>query len=66
MNLLGVYYRFVFEPGVPGDFYKFSIVHNERRRVIVANHEKESMHSWAHLKQTAKESERLKALSRAV
>ena len=35
MNLLGVYYRFVFEPGVPGDFYKFSIVHNERRRVIV-------------------------------
>ena len=66
VNLLGVYYRFFFEPGVPEDFYRFSIVHNERRRIIVANHEKESMHSWGHLKQTAKESEGLKALSRAV
>jgi hypothetical protein len=56
INLLGVYYRFFFEPGVPPDFYRYSIVHTERKRLILADQSKESLHSYAHLMTTAKKS----------
>jgi hypothetical protein len=63
VNLLGVYYRFFFEPGVPRDFYRYSCVHSERKRIIIADHSKQSMHSFAHLRKTASESLNLAAQS---
>jgi hypothetical protein len=63
INLLGVYYRFFFEPGVPRDFYRYSCVHSERKRIIVADQSKQSMHSYAYLRKTATESPKLAALS---
>jgi hypothetical protein len=60
--LLGVYYRFFFGPGVPADFNRYSCVHSERKRIIIADQSKQSMHSYAHLRQTATESPKLKAL----
>ena len=62
VNLLGVYYRFFFGPGVPADFNRYSCVHSERKRIIAADQSKESMHSYAHLFQTATESAKLKIL----
>lgn len=61
VNLLGVYYRFFFEPGVPPDFYRYSCVHSERKRIIIADQSKQSMHSYAHLRKTATESSKLAA-----
>jgi len=63
VNLLGVYYRFFFEPGVPPDFYRYSSVHSERRRIIVADQGQQSMHAYAHLRKTASESPKLAALT---
>lgn len=63
VNLLGVYYRFFFDPGVPEDFYRYSCVHSERKRIILADQSKESMHSYAHLRKTATESSNLKAMT---
>jgi hypothetical protein len=63
VNLLGVYYRFFFEPGVPQDFYRYSCVHSEQKRIILADQSKESMHSYAHLRKTATESPNLKAMT---
>ena len=63
VNLLGVYYRFFFGPNVPADFNRYSCVHSERKRIIVADQSKHSMHSYAHLFQTATESPNLKVLT---
>jgi len=60
--MLGVYYRFFFAPGVPSDFNRYSCVHSERKRIIVADHSNQSLHSYAHLRQTATESPKLKTL----
>lgn len=58
--LLGVYYRFFFGPGVPTDFNRYSCVHSERKRIIIADQSTQSMHSYARLRQTATESPNLK------
>lgn len=63
VNLLGVYYRFFFEPGVPSDFYRYSCVHSERQRIIIADQSKQSFHSYARLRKTAIESPKLAALT---
>ena len=55
--------KFFFEPGVPRDFYRYSCVHSERKRIIIADQSKQSMHSYAHLRKTPTESPKLAALS---
>ena len=66
VNLLGVYYRFFFEPAVPPDFYRYSCAHTERKRIIIADQSQQSMRSYAHLLKTASESPTLRALSRSL
>jgi len=51
--VLGVSLRFFFGP-VPADFQKFCCV--QHKRIIVANHREQSLHSYGHLSRTAKES----------
>jgi hypothetical protein len=60
--VLGVYFRFFFGPEVPHNFRKFCSVQSPRKRIIVADHRKESQHSYGHLFQTAKVSGELKQL----
>jgi hypothetical protein len=59
--VLGVYFRFFFGPEVPNEFRRFCCVHS--KRIIVADHSKQSQHSYGHLFQTAKESRKLKELA---
>jgi hypothetical protein len=61
--VLGVYFRFFFGPDVPSEFQQFCCVHSTRERIIVADHSKQSQHSYGHLFRTAKESPKLTDLS---
>jgi len=61
--VLGVYFRFFFGPDVPSAFLRYCCVHSRRKRIIVADHHKQSQHSYGHLFQTAKESPKVKELS---
>lgn len=60
--MLGVYFRFFFGPDVPLEFQRFCCVHSPRKRIVVADHSKESQHSYGHLFQTAREVGKLKEL----
>lgn len=62
MLLLGVSFRFFFGANVPREFRQFCCVHSSRKRIIVADHSKQSQHSYGHLFQTAKESRKMKEM----
>ena len=63
--MLGVYFRFFLGPNVPSDFRPYCCVQSPRKRIIVADHGKESQYSYGQLFRTAKESPKLKELSNA-
>lgn len=61
--VLGVSFRFFFGHDVETQFRRFCCVHSPRKRIIVADHSQQSLHSYGQLFQTAKESRKLKALA---
>ena len=61
--VLGVSFRFFFGPDVPNEFRRFCCAQSPRKMVIVADHREQSLHSYGHLFQTAKESRKLKELA---
>jgi hypothetical protein len=61
--VLGVSFRFFFGPNVPEEFRRFCCVNSPRKRIILADHSKQSQHSYGHLFQTAREVGKLKELS---
>jgi hypothetical protein len=54
--ILGVHYRFFLGPNVPNDMRLYCCVHSPGKRITVADHSQQSLHSYGHLFQTAKES----------